>query len=147
MAAPRTPRTPRRFTLGDPVDHLIGTAIGWGGNPRSAADYQSFYPPQNDGRTAYTLTVKDVPVDGFWSITLYNAKGYTEKNDLDRYSLNNLTAKPNPDGTYTIHFGGPRDAANYLPIMPGWNYTVRLYRPRKEVIDGTWKFPGAQPVR
>ncbi len=25
--------------------------------------------------------------------------------------------------------------------MPGWNYTVRLYRPRKEILDGTWKFP------
>ena len=35
----------------DPVDHLIGTAIGWGGNPRHAADYQSFYPPKNDGKT------------------------------------------------------------------------------------------------
>ena len=30
----------------DPFDHLIGTAIGWGGNPRHAADYQSFYPPR-----------------------------------------------------------------------------------------------------
>ena len=28
----------------DPVDHLIGTAIGWGGNPRQRCDYQSFYP-------------------------------------------------------------------------------------------------------
>ena len=24
--------------------------------------------------------------------------------------------------------------------MPGWNYMVRLYRPRKEILDGTWKF-------
>ena len=23
--------------------------------------------------------------------------------------------------------------------------TVRLYRPRKEILDGTWKFPEAQP--
>jgi len=28
----------------------------------------------------------------------------------------------------------------------GWNYIVRLYRPRKEILDGTWKFPEAQPV-
>jgi hypothetical protein len=66
----------------DPVQHLIGTAIGWGGNPPSAAVYSSFYPPQNDGKTAYALTVKGVPVDGFWSVTVYNAKGYMEKNDL-----------------------------------------------------------------
>ena len=36
---------------------------------------------------------------------------------------------------------------NYLRIMPGWNYMVRLYRPRKEIRDGTWKFPEAQLVR
>src|SRR5206468_95766 len=40
----------------DPLDHLIGTAIGWGGNPRSAADYQSFYPANNDGKTVHRLT-------------------------------------------------------------------------------------------
>jgi len=33
-----------------------------------------------------------------------------------------------------------------LPIMPGWNYMVRLYRTRKEILDGAWKFPEAQPV-
>jgi para-nitrobenzyl esterase len=130
----------------DPIRHMIGTAIGWGGNPTAAAVYSSFYPPQNDGKTAYTLTVKDVPVDGFWSITVYNAKGYMEENDLGRYSLNNLTAKPNADGSFAIHFGGDKTAANHLPIPPGWNYTVRLYRPRKEVIKGTWKFPEAKPT-
>jgi len=31
--------------------------------------------------------------------------------------------------------------------MPGWNYLVRLYRPRQEILDGTWKFPQARPVR
>lgn len=132
----------------DPLDHLIGTAIGWGGNPRSAADYQSFYPPKNDGKTVHRLTVKDIPVDGFWSISLYNAKGYFQKNPLDAYSLNNLTAKPGADGGYTIQFGGCRkDTPNCLPSIKGWNYTVRLYRPRKEILDGTWKFPEAQPVQ
>ena len=36
--------------------------------------------------------------------------------------------------------------ANCLPTMPGWNYMVRLYRPRAEILNGTWKFPEAQPV-
>jgi len=131
----------------DPFDHLIGTAIGWGGNPRHAADYQSFYPPENDGKTAYRLTLKDVPVDGFWSISVYNAKGFFEKNALNAYSLNNLTAKPDPGGSYTIQFGGcERQTPNCLPIVSGWNYTVRLYRPRKEILDGSWKLPEAQPV-
>ena len=131
----------------DPVLHLIGTAVGWGGNPRSAAIYSLVYPAANDGKTAYALTVKDVPVDGFWSINVYNAQGFFEKNDRNLYSLNNLTAKPNPDGSLTIRFGGSPEAANYLPITPGWNYTVRLYRPRQEILDGAWKFPEAQPVQ
>ena len=63
------------------------------------------------------------------------------------YSLNNLTAKPDADGSVTIQFGGCGDATgNCIPIVPGWNYTVRLYRPRKEILDGTWKFPEAQAV-
>lgn len=128
----------------DPIQHLIGTAIGWGGNPPSAAIYSSYYPQENDGKKPYVLTVKDVAVDGFWSITVYNAKGFMEKNGLDRYSLNNLTTKPNSDGSFTIHFGGDEKAINYLPIMPEWNYTVRLYRPRDEILAGKWKFPEAQ---
>jgi hypothetical protein len=31
--------------------------------------------------------------------------------------------------------------------VPGWNYIVRLYLPRKDILDGTWKFPEAKPVR
>jgi hypothetical protein len=131
----------------DPVYHLIGTAMGWGGNPQRDAIYQGENPQKNDGRTIHRLTVKDVPVEGFWSISVYNAKGYFEKNSLGLYSLNDVTAKKSADGSYTIQFGGcDGKLPNCLPIMPGWNYTVRLYRPRPEVLKGAWKFPLAQPV-
>ena len=33
-----------------------------------------------------------------------------------------------------------------LPIVAGWNYTVRLYRPRATLLNGTWKLADAQPV-
>ena len=106
------------------------------------------YPQANDGKTVYQLRVKDVPVDGFWSISLYNAKGYFEENALGAYSLNNVTAKANSDGSYTVQFGGcQKGVANCLPIVPDWNYTVRLYRPRQPVIDKTWEFPRALPVK
>lgn len=131
----------------DPVQHLIGTAAGWGGNPRTAALYAGAEPKPNDGKTPFTLTVKDVPVDGFWSVSVYNKAGFFEKNARNAYTLNNVTAKPNADGSVTIRFGGDEAAPNYLPIMPGWNYVVRMYRPRKEILDGTWKFPDAQPVK
>ena len=136
----------------NPIAHLIGTAVGWGGNPGYAAIYQGAYPKANDGKTVHEITVKDVPVDGFWSISVYNEKGFFEKNSLNAYSINNLTAKPHGDGSFTIQFGGCNDnpdsnrEVNCLPIMAGWNYTVRLYRPRKEILDGKWKFPEAKPV-
>lgn len=132
----------------DEVQHLIGTAAGWGGNPRTAALYAGQVPQQNDGQTIYTLTVKDVPVDGFWSVSVYNKDGYFVKNTQNAYTLNNITAKPNPDGSVTIQFGGCEGkTSNCLPIMPGWNYTVRMYRPRKDILDGEWTFPVAQPAK
>ena len=130
----------------DPVRHLIVTATGWGLNPDKDAIYLNVAPSKNDGTMIYKLNVKDVPVDGFWSITLYNAEGYLVKNDQGAYSFNNITAKKDDDGSVTIQFGGCGGAIpNCLPIMNGWNYTVRLYRPRKEILDGTRKFPEAQP--
>jgi hypothetical protein len=128
----------------NPIDHLLGTAFGWGGNPKEAAIYVSAVPARNDGKTPYTLTARDVPVDGFWSVTVYNAKGFMEKNERDAYSFNNVTAKKDKDGGITIHFGGDPANPNFLPIVEGWNYVVRLYQPRKELIDGKWKFPEAR---
>lgn len=131
----------------DPVRHLVGTALGWGGNPDKDATYLNVNPPKDDGKTVYTLKVKDVPVDGFWSISLYNADGYFQKNDQGAYTLNNITAKKGTDGSVDVQFGGcDGEVANCLPIMQGWNYTVRLYRPRAEILDGSWKFPDPQPV-
>ncbi|MGO4830882.1 DUF1254 domain-containing protein, partial [Rhizobiaceae sp. 2RAB30] len=51
----------------DPIRHLIGTALGWGGNADKDATYLNVNPPKNDGTTVYELKVKDVPVDAFWS--------------------------------------------------------------------------------
>jgi hypothetical protein len=122
--------------------------MAWGGNPEKDAMYINVTPAMNDGKTAHRLIVKDVPVDGFWSISLYNAAGYFEKNDFDAYSLNNLTAKQDANGSVTVQFGGcDGKTPNCLPITSGWNYIVRLYRPRKEILNGRWVFPEAQPAR
>jgi hypothetical protein len=132
----------------DPVRHLIGTAMAWGGNPEKDAIYLNVSPTENDGKTVYRLTVKDVPVDAFWSISVYNAAGYFHENKENAYTLNNLTAQKGEDGSITIQFGGcDGKTPNCLPTMQGWNYIVRLYRPRAEVLDDKWTFPQAQPVR
>jgi len=131
----------------DPVARLLGAAAGWGGNPDKDATYLGVTPAKNDGTTVHKVTVRDVPVDAFWSISVYNEKGYYEKNSLDSYTINSITGKKAADGSTTIQFGGcDGKIANCIPIMKGWNYTVRLYRPRPEILNGKWKFPEAQPV-
>jgi hypothetical protein len=130
----------------DPVYWMLGAALGWGGLPAEAATYVNVFPEKNDGKTPYTLTVKDVPVDAFWSVTLYDDKGWMPVNEYNAYSFNNVTAKKDKDGSITIHFGGDPKADNFLPIVPGWNYIARLYRPQQAVLDGSWTFPSPQAV-
>jgi hypothetical protein len=129
----------------DPIRRLIGSAGGWGGNPDSEAKYLNINPSRNDGKTVYKLTVgSEVPVDGFWSITVYDADGRFQKNEYDAYSVNNITVKKNENGSVTVQFGGcDGKTANCLSTMPGWNYMVRLYRPRPEILNESWKFPEA----
>src|SRR5262245_61689389 len=131
----------------DPVKHLIGSGMLWGGNREQDALYLPITPIRNDGSTIYKLTVKDIPVDGFWSLTVYNSEGYLQPNQYDAYSVNSITAKKSPDGSITIQLGAcDAKIHNLLPISQGWKYTVRLLRPRREILDGTWRFPEAQPV-
>lgn len=127
------------------VRHLLGTAFGWGGLPIEEAHYLTIEPNLPLG--AYQLTVKDVPVDAFWSISVYNKDGYFQENEYDAYSMNSITGTPNADGSFTVHFGGDPTSVNFLPITEGWNYTVRLYLPRAEILDGSWHFPAVEPVR
>ena len=129
----------------DPIAHLLGAAYGWGGNPQKDAMYINVVPEQNDGKTPYQLTVKDVPVDGFWSVSVYNKAGYFEKNPYNSYTVNSASAVKNVDGSITVHFGGDPKQTNFVPITEGWNYIVRLYRARNEIIDGSWVFPN--PVK
>jgi len=131
----------------DPERHLMGTATGWGGNAEKDATYLTVVPSRNDGKTVHKLTVKgDVPVDGFWSISVYGADGYFHKNDQNAYSINNVTAKKDADGSVTVQFGGcAGSVANYLPITEGWNYWVRLYRPRTEFSTAHTSSPKRSP--
>ncbi len=130
----------------NPVRHLIGTGVGWGGLPDKEAIYPANVPNLPVGE--YKIEVPaDVPVGAFWSVSLYNAKGFFEKNDIDGYVINSVMGERNKDGSMTIHLGGCDDGrANCLPIMEGWNYVVRLYQPGPEILDGTWTFPDVEPA-
>jgi hypothetical protein len=131
----------------DPVRHLIATASIWGGNPSKDAIYLNVTPQRNDGVTPYELRVGSVPVNAFWSVSVYDEKGYFQPNPQGAYSLNSITAQRAKDGGIEVRFGGcDGKVPNCLPITPGWNYTVRLYQPQPQILEGSWRFPEATPA-
>ena len=77
---------------------------------------------------------------------LYGRDGFLHKNDLDAYSVNSVSGTKNPDGSITVTLGGDSGDPNPLPLRKSWNYAVRMYRPRPEILDGTWTFPDLDPA-
>ena len=125
--------------------HLIGTAFAWGGLPESEAYYYIESEPMPVGR--YTFTFAEVPVDGFWSVTIYNRDGYLEANPYDSYNKNGVASEPEPDGSVILNLAPDGEGLkNHLYVMDGWNYALRLYRPRPEVVDKTWTPPTPQRI-
>lgn len=88
------------------------------------------------------------PVDGFWSLTLYNEHHFFFPNDLNRFSLGtkNKTLTYGSDGSLTLYAGatspGAGRDANWLPAPDGaFSLYLRAYGGRDAVRDGTWKPP------
>jgi hypothetical protein len=128
----------------DPVRHLIGAANAWGGNPEKDALYLTVVPPQNNGTTVHRLTVGEVPVDGFWSVTVYNKDGYFSPNPQNAYSFNNITAQAGADRNVTIQSAA---ATGRCPTAcRSRRAGTTRYRPQQKILDGSWIFPEAQPV-
>lgn len=137
----------------DAEQHLLGTAAGWGGLPRSEAMYVPLLPPDEGARDGgprdedgWVLRMPpDVPVDGFWSVSLYGRDGYFP--DIgEQISLNSVTAVRDPDGGVTVRIGATAGRPNRLPEVEGWNLLVRLYRPRADILDGRWTVPPLLPA-
>lgn len=92
------------------------------------------------------------PVDGFWSITMYNDKQFFVENPLNRYKIGQLDSlKYNADGSLDIFIQatspGAEKETNWLPApAAGFNLIMRLYWPRQEILDGTWLPVGVKRV-
>jgi hypothetical protein len=55
----------------------------------------------------------------------------------------------NSDSTFTVHFGsgpGRGEVANRVDVTEGWNFLMRIYRPGRTVLDGTYRLPEVEPV-
>jgi hypothetical protein len=124
----------------EPIRHLIGTAVGWGGLPETEAFYYIDATPRPAGH--YSMTFTDIPVDAFWSLAIYNRDGYFESNPYDSFGVNSVTGRTNIDGSITVDLAPlDDDFTNHVHVMDDWNYVLRLYRPRASVLDGSWTPP------
>ncbi len=132
--------------------------VGLGANLPEDAVYPHATSDAKDepltGRSRYRIHFgKDElpPVDAFWSITLYDPEQHFADNPLHRYALGNRDdLRFGPDGSLDIYVqhDSPGDAlaSNWLPAPEDdFNLLMRLYQPRREVLDGSWKPPPVQP--
>jgi hypothetical protein len=104
-----------------------------------------------NGANRYTVTFAKgelPPVNGFWSLTLYNKEHLFEPNKLNRFSLGtkNKSLKYNTDGSLTLYYQnespGSDKESNWVPApKDDFSLYIRTYWPKAEVLDGTWKPP------
>ena len=125
---------------------------------------EAFYPtPFTDsqgnplsGNSSYSIHFEPgqiPPVDAFWSITMYNDKGYFVDNPLNRYSVGTYTEglKNNTDGSLDIYLQnaspGADKESNWLPAPEGaFSMFMRLYLAQPQALNGTWQLPLVQNV-
>lgn len=110
-----------------------------------------------DGTKSYAITFaagEEPPVNGFWSLTLYNEDHFFNPNDLGRYSLGtkNTTLKRNPDGSLTLYAGatspGADKESNWLPAPEGpFSLYIRAYWGKEAIVDGSWQPPEIRMVQ
>jgi len=126
--------------------------IGFGANLEADAVYPSAYVDADgqplNGANRYTLHFdkgQTPPANAFWSITMYDAQSFFVPNPINRYNIAGwMPLKTNKDGSVDIYLQkdspGKALESNWLPAPAGdFNVTNRIYWPKPEALDGTWK--------
>jgi hypothetical protein len=147
----------REFLQNNYLGRAAAARVGLFGNSKEEAIYPSYRTDAAgaplDGANRYTLRFEAgrlPPVNAFWSVTMYDARRQTlVENPLNRYLVNS-TMLPglasDRDGGLTLYIQhdspGKGKETNWLPAPAGPFYVVmRLYLPKPEALDGTWKEP------
>ena len=123
----------------------IAAAAAWGLFPEWDATYLN-YSGDHDYRICHQATYQVPENEAFWSITVYGSDGFMKS---ENNIVNSSTVKLNADGTFTVYFGSKEtcgDVTNRLDTTEGWNFLMRIYRPGKSILDGSYKLPRVTPV-
>ncbi len=136
------------------------TQVGLGANIGQEAFYPSTFTDSEgkplSGNSSYLIHFEPgqtPPVDGFWSISMYNDKNLFVDNPINRYSIGKYTEglKNNTDGSLDIYIQNASPDAdkesNWLPAPSGsFNMVLRTYLPQPQILNGTWQLPIVQNV-
>jgi hypothetical protein len=141
----------------DYLNRAMVTAIGLGANrPQDAIYPTSDADPDGkpyDGANKYVMHFdkgKMPPVDGFWSLTMYDADYFFVDNPLNRYNVSSRSKfKENDDGSADVSIQnenpGAEKESNWLPAPKGkFILMLRLYWPKEKapsILDGSWVIP------
>ncbi|MGC3968351.1 MAG: DUF1214 domain-containing protein [Pirellulales bacterium] len=144
------------------LQRALITAIGLGANRPQDAVYPTSEVDADgrpyDGAKKYVMHFapgQTPPVDGFWSVTMYDAGYFFVANPLNKFTVSPRDdLKFNPDGSLDIYIQhespGAEKEANWLPAPAGkFILMMRLYWPKAtppSIIDGSWTPPGAKVV-
>ncbi|MBB1088243.1 DUF1254 domain-containing protein [Lysobacter sp. SG-8] len=155
----RTQKNAARFGFG----YFQRTATAKGNMFSNVPDETMYFGADFDGEgerlngaNAYTVTFPAgqlPPVQGFWSLTLYNKQHFFHPNALNRFSLGtkNKALVNNPDGSLTLYVqatnpGGEKEA-NWLPApQDDFSLYIRAYWPQEAITKGTWVPPTIERV-
>jgi hypothetical protein len=146
----------------DYLMRALVTAIGLGANRPQDAVYPTSLKDTDDrsyeGANKYVMRFAKgemPPVEGFWSLTMYDSNYFFVENPINRYSISpRQNLKPNPDGSVDLYIQkdspGTDKESNWLPAPAGkFVLMLRMYWPDEStpsILDGTWTIPPVKKV-
>lgn len=150
----------REYLDGNYMGRMAGAVLGIYGNPKEETLYRTYYLDAGarklDGANRYRLRFPPgqlPPANAFWSVTLYDMPAnLLVANPIDRYLINSPMLpglQRDADGGLTLYIQhgspGKEREANWLPAPRGpFQVTLRMYLPKPQALDGSWKRPPLQ---